>query len=115
MRRSVFRLSIFILALFTAVVPAVAQTAFTGAITVRATDSTGAVIPGVEVSISSPAMIGGGRNAVTEESGSFRFTDLVIGTYRVSFALPGFKTLNIDGNIVAAGRTLTVPGIIEVA
>jgi len=115
MRRGSFRLLILILALFTGAVPAFSQTAFTGAITVRAIDSTGAVIPGVEVSISSPAMIGGGRNAVTDESGTFRFTELVSGTYRVSFALPGFKTLNIDGNVVAAGRTLTVPGIMEVA
>jgi hypothetical protein len=95
--------------------PAFSQTAFTGAITVRAQDGSGAVIPGVEVTISSPQMIGGTRTGVTDESGTFRFTELVSGTYRVSFALPGFKTLNIDDNVVAAGRTLTVPGTMEVA
>ena len=115
MRRTCLRLFIASIALFIAVAPAFAQTAFTGAITVRATDNTGAVIPGVEVTISSPSMIGGSRSAVTDESGTFRFTELVSGTYRVSFSLPGFKTLNIDNNVVAAGRTLTVPGILEVA
>jgi len=96
--------------------PAFSQTAaFTGSITVRATDGTGAVIPGVEVTISSPAMIGGARNAITDEQGTFRFTELVSGVYRVTFSLPGFKTLNIDGNVVSAGRTITVPGVLEIA
>ncbi|MBI4471804.1 MAG: TonB-dependent receptor [Acidobacteria bacterium] len=96
-------------------IPAYSQTAFTGAISVRAQDSSGAVIPGVEVAISSPQMIGGARTGITDEQGTFRFTELVSGTYRVTFSLPGFKTLNLDGNVVAAGRTLTVPGTLEVA
>src|SRR5262245_36281561 len=87
----------------------------TGSMTVRATDASGALIPGVEVSISSPAMIGGTRTAVTDEQGTYRFTELVVGTYRVTFTLSGFKTLNVDGNVVAAGRTVTVPGILEVS
>src|SRR5262245_6872405 len=87
----------------------------TGSITVRATDASGALIPGVEVTISSPAMIGGTRTAVTDEQGTYRFTELVVGTYRVTFTLSGFKTLNIDGNVVAAGRTATVPGVLEVS
>ena len=70
----------------------------------------GALIPGVEVTISSPSMIGGTRSAVTDEQGSYRFTELVPGVYRVTFALPGFKTLNIDGVPVAAGATRTING-----
>jgi Carboxypeptidase regulatory-like domain len=96
-------------------VPGWPQGATTGNITGRATDGSGAVIPGVDVTITSPAMIGGTRSAVTDERGSFRFTELVSGTYRVSFALPGFQTLNIEGNTVAAGKTLTVNGILELA
>jgi hypothetical protein len=95
--------------------PAFAQTQTTGAITARATDSSGALIPGVEVTISSPAMIGGTRNAITDEQGSYRFTELVPGVYRVSFALAGFKTLNIDGVPVSANATRTVNGGMEVA
>ena len=86
-----------------------------GTITGRAEDSSGALIPGVEVTISSPAMIGGSRTVVTDERGSYRFTLLAIGTYRVSFALPGFKTLNIDGVIVRGGATSTINGVLEVA
>ena len=52
---------------------------------------------GVEVTITSPAMIGGARSAITDEQGTYRFTLLAVGVYRVTFALQGFKTLNIDG------------------
>ncbi|MBI4474205.1 MAG: TonB-dependent receptor, partial [Acidobacteria bacterium] len=94
--------------------PAFSQTQ-TGAITGRAQDGTGALIPGVEVTITSPAMIGGPRNAPTDELGVYRFTLLPPGTYRVSFALPGFKTLNIDGVNVPAGTTMTINATMEVA
>jgi hypothetical protein len=60
-------------------------------------------------------MIGGARKEVTDETGQFRFTLLPPGTYRVSFALPGFKTLNVDGNGLVAGTTITVVGKMEVA
>ena len=79
-----------------------------GAITGRAVDGSGGLIPGVEVSITSPAMIGGARTAPTDESGSYRFTLLTPGAYRVSFSLPGFKTLNIEGVNVTAGATMTI-------
>ncbi len=94
--------------------PTYAQVA-TGAITGRAADGSGALIPGVEVSISSPAMIGGARTAPTDETGTYRFTLLPPGTYRVTFALPGFKTLNIDGVGVTPGVTMTINGSMEVS
>jgi hypothetical protein len=40
---------------------------------------------------------------------------LVPGVYRVSFALPGFKTLNIDGVEINSGATMTTNGSMEVA
>src|SRR6185369_8752112 len=48
-------------------------------------------------------------------TGSYRFTLLAPGVYRVSFALPGFKTLNIDGVTVAAGTTMTINGNMTVS
>src|SRR5215470_16306277 len=95
--------------------PAFPQSQTTGTITGRAQDSSGALIPGVEVTITSPAMIGGARNVVTDETGTYRFTLLPAGAYRVSFALSGFKTLNIDGNTVEPNKTITVNGTMEVA
>jgi hypothetical protein len=108
------RASLIVVSIFLALaVPAFSQT--TGAITGRATDNSGGLIPGVEVTLTSPAMIAGSRSAPTDETGSYRFTLLVPGTYRVSFALPGFKTLNIDGVDVTAGATMTINGTMEVA
>ena len=72
------------------------------------------MLPGVEVSITSPAMIGGARTAVTDEQGAYRFTQLPSGEYQVSFKLAGFKTLNIDGVRVDVGATMTINGTLQI-
>ena len=87
----------------------------TGAITGRATDTSGGALPGVTVSIASPNMIGGARTAVTDEQGIYRFTLLSGGNYTVSFVLPGFATLNIEGVNLNAGATATINGKMDVA
>src|SRR4030095_14789100 len=111
--KRIFTACICVALLFCAV-PAFSQT-LTSNITARAQDSSGAMIPGVEVSISSPAMIGGVRKEVTDETGTYRFLLLPPGTYRVTFALPGFNTLHVRGVTVTAGATATVDGKMEVA
>lgn len=108
------KLFVFALLVFMLATPAFPQ-AVTGGITGRAVDNTGAVIPGVEVTISSPAMIGGARTALTDEQGVYRFTLLSPGVYRVTFALSGFKTLNIDTVTVTPGATMTINGNLEVS
>lgn len=94
--------------------PAFSQSQSTGNITGRAQDDSGALIPGVEVSITSPSMIGGARTAVTDETGTYRFTLLPTGTYRVSFGLAGFQTLNVDQVIVEPNKTITINGKLSV-
>ena len=98
---------------FTASTLAFAQ-ALTGTITGRALDASGGVLPGVSVSITSPSMIGGPRSAVTDEQGAYRFTQLPSGEYQVSFALPGFKTLNVTQVRVDVGATMTINGAMEI-
>jgi hypothetical protein len=105
----------FLLLLVSLAAPGFSQVTSTGAITGRAMDNSGAVIPGVQVTITSPAMIGGARSAVTDESGTYQFTLLSPGIYRVSFALPGFKTLNVDGVNITASATMTINGPMEVS
>lgn len=87
----------------------------TGAITGRATDASGGALPGVTVSIASPNMIGGARTTITDEQGVYRFTLLTGGQYKVSFELPGFASLNIEGVNLNAGATATINGKLEVA
>ena len=93
--------------------PAYAQ-ALTGTITGRAVDSSGGILPGVDVSITSPSMIGGARSAVTDEQGVYRFTQLASGEYQVSFKLAGFKTLNVTGVRVDVGATMTINGTMQI-
>jgi len=106
-------LTVFLIAL--AFAPGVLAQNVLGTITGRALDKSAAIIPGVEVTITSPAMIGGARTAVTDETGAYRFTQLAVGTYRVSFALPGFRTLNIDGVNVTSGASTTINATMEVS
>src|SRR5215510_3276771 len=87
--------------------PLMAQTT-TGAVNGRVTDTSDAVIPGVSVTLTSPA-IQGARTAVTDEAGSYRFILLPPGTYTVKYELPGFKTVVRDGIIVQGSRTVTLP------
>ena len=72
---------------------AFAQATITG--TVK--DASGAVLPGVTVEASSPALIEKTRSAVTDGTGTYRIVDLRPGTYSVSFTLTGFSTVKRDG------------------
>ena len=53
--------------------------ALTGVMTGRALDSSGGVLPGVEVAVSSPALIGGARTTFTDAQGAYRVTQLPSG------------------------------------
>jgi len=93
--------------------PAFSQ-ALTGVITGRALDSGGGVLPGVEVAVSSPALIGGPRTVFTDAQGVYRATQLPSGDYRVTFKLPGFKTLNVDAVRLDVGATMTINGTMPI-
>jgi len=86
--------------------PALGQ-AITGTITGRAVDNSGAVLPGVTVTISSPQMVGS-REAVTDQLGTYRFTALAPGTYAVKFALTSFQNVIVEGVVLNASSTMTV-------
>jgi hypothetical protein len=93
--------------------PAFSQ-ALTGAMTGRALDSSGGVLPGVEVAVSSPALIGGARTTFTDAQGAYRVTQLPSGDYRVTFKLSGFKTLNVDAIRLDVGATMTINGALQI-
>jgi hypothetical protein len=87
----------------------------TGTITGRAIDTSGGALPGVNVALASPQMIGGARTLVTDEQGVYRFTLLPAGTYTVTFTLSGFKTLNVEGVNLGGGATMTINGNLPLA
>jgi hypothetical protein len=93
-------------------VPAWAQT--TGSISGTVTDNTGALLPGVTVTATSPALIVS-QTSVTNEHGVYRFPSLPPGTYALKYQLSGFGTVNREGIIVTIGFTATVPVQLAVA
>ncbi|HEX3704348.1 MAG TPA: carboxypeptidase-like regulatory domain-containing protein, partial [Vicinamibacterales bacterium] len=97
--------------------PAAAQGV--GAIGGTVVDSSGGVLPGVTVTLSSPGVIGGERTIITEAQGTYVFTRLVPGTYSVKGELTGFRsaiqqkiTVNAD-QTSRADLTLAVGNLSE--
>jgi hypothetical protein len=72
---------------------ALGQAAITGVVR----DSSGAILPGVTVEASSPALIEKVRSVISDANGQFRVVDLRPGIYAVTFALPGFSTVRREG------------------
>jgi hypothetical protein len=71
-------------------------------------DSTGAVLPGVTVEASSPALIEKVRTVVTDSQGQYKVITLIPGTYAVTFSLTGFSTVRREGIELPASFTATV-------
>jgi hypothetical protein len=83
-----------------------AQTLGTIAGTVK--DATGAVLPGVSVEVSSPVLIEKVRSATTDGAGAYAVISLPVGTYSVTFTLPGFGTVRREGIDIVANFTATI-------
>jgi hypothetical protein len=83
---------------------ALAQSAIAGVVK----DASGAVLPGVTVEASSPALIEGTRIAVTDGTGQYRIEDLRPGIYAVVFTLTGFRTVRREGITLPTSFTATV-------
>jgi hypothetical protein len=88
-------------------VPATAWAQATIAGVVR--DPSGAVLPGVTVEASSPALIEKVRSVVTDGTGQYRIVDLRPGTYSITASLPGFSTVKRDGIELTGSMVATVP------
>src|SRR5262245_29591650 len=101
---------------------AYAQASFTGVVR----DASGAVLPGVAVEASSPALIEGTKSVVSDATGQYRIVDLRAGVYTITFSLTGFTTfkregieltatfvatVNADLKVGAVAETVTVSGV----
>jgi hypothetical protein len=71
-------------------------------------DASGAVLPGVSVEAASPVLIEKVRTAVTDGTGQYRITDLVPGTYTLTFTLPSFATVKREGLELSGGAVVSV-------
>ena len=78
-----------------------------GFISGTVTDETNAVIPGVEVKITSKAT-NISREGLTNETGFYRFAAVEPGDYSVEFQLPGFKTQKIENITVTTAQEVVI-------
>src|SRR5262252_4941801 len=76
-----------------------AQSVANGTIRGRVVDETGGALPGVTVTITSPALLVPQLTAITQAQGDYSVTDLPIGEYRVAYDLAGFQRF-IRENII---------------
>jgi Carboxypeptidase regulatory-like domain len=79
----------------------------TGTLQGRVTDSSGAVLPGATVTVSSPSMLGT-QTQVTNENGSYRLPAVPPGIYELTFELAGFNTVKRSGVEISLGFTASV-------
>src|SRR3954469_16239494 len=71
-------------------------------------DASGAVLPGVTVEVTSPALIEKARTTTTDGSGQYRMTDLPPGTYVLTFSLSGFTTVKREGLSISGSGVVPV-------
>jgi hypothetical protein len=116
MNRSVFRvgLSVLLAAIFCAAsTAAYAQGSTTQTLSGNVVDSSGAVIPGADVSAKHIAT-GVVSNAVSNTEGFFSIPSLPIGNYTVTVTLQGFKTAVIQNVVLTSGAGADVKATLEV-
>src|SRR5918999_130754 len=106
MRQTVAVISVFLL------LPAAAYAQASIAGQVR--DASGAVLPGVTVETSSPALIEKVRSVVTDGGGQYRIELLPPGEYAVTFTLPGFSTVRREGIQLTGTFTATIDSDLRV-
>jgi hypothetical protein len=85
----------------------------TGEIFGKVADSSGAVLPGVTVTLTGPSLLQP-QTATTSETGTFQFPRLNVGTYNVKFELAGFKTVikeNIQVTVDFSANVSTQLGV----
>src|SRR4051794_37290007 len=81
-----------LLAIFVGTAAAAGAQTFRGGISGRIADATGAVLPGVSVTVTNDATAVS-RTTVTSNTGDFSVPDLQLGTYTIEATLQGFQTV----------------------
>src|SRR5438874_5099075 len=76
-------------------------------------DQSGAVLPGVEVTVTQTDTAVT-RSTPTDETGSYVLANLPIGPYRLEAALPGFRTYVQTGIVLQVSANPTVNAVLEV-
>ena len=92
---------------------AMAQSVLEGKVTGTVTDDKGELLPGVNVELTGPAIMGK-RATVTSARGTFVFLNVPPGRFTLSASLPGFKTSIQENILLGAGSTIDIKVALEV-
>src|SRR4030095_328525 len=76
-------------------------------------DSSSAVLPGVEITLTQTAT-GGKRSTVANETGNYVLASLPLGPYVLEAALPGFKTYVQTGIVLQVNDSPTINVVLQV-
>ncbi len=87
----------------------------TASIVGRATDESGAVLPGVTVTATSPALQVPAVTTISDREGEYRLTPLPIGTYAVVYELGGFESLRREDLRVSVGFVARVDVVLKIS
>ena len=79
-----------------------------------ASDAQGLVLPGVTVILESAELVAP-RIATTDVDGSYRFAQLVGGSYNMTFELGGFQTVVFEDITVVGGSTFEINATMDIA
>ena len=85
----------------------------TAQISGTARDQSGAVLPGVEVTVTQTET-GITRDTITNETGSYVLPNLPIGPYRLEASLPGFRTYAQTGIVLQVNSSPAINVFLEV-
>jgi hypothetical protein len=85
----------------------------TAQISGTAKDQSGAVLPGVEITVTKTDT-GITRYTITNETGSYVLPNLAIGPYRLEAALPGFRTYVQSGIVLQVNSSPVISLVLEV-
>ena len=105
---------VFLILVLFAVPPILLAQRTTGGIAGTVSDETGAVLPGVTVTVTG-ANIAAMQTYVTGAQGSYRFPTLPPGSYDVTFVLDGFATLSRQQIVVSVGGIVALNAALPIS
>ena len=85
----------------------------TAQISGAARDQSGAVLPGVEITVTQTDT-GINRSTVTNETGSYVLPNLAVGPYKLEASLPGFRTYVQTGIVLQVNSNPVLNVVLEV-
>ena len=85
-----------------------------GALEGTARDSSGAILPGVLIELTSPSLVGG-ANTTTDDRGTYSFPALPPGIYQIKATLQGFAVTTVPDVELTLGKTFRVDFALQVS